>query len=569
MSLQPLSGLDALFLHLETPAMPMHIGALQLLELPSGFRGRFDAALRRHIAARLDSAPVLRRRLVPVPLKLADPAWTEAEPDLAEHVRAVRLAGAGAAGAGIDELEAAVAELHAQPLPRDRPLWRMWVFDGLAQGPQGQRRVAIYTQLHHAAVDGQAAVALGRVLLDTQPVPAPARMPRRRQAHAAAPGTARLLGQALTGQASKLAGLLRRLPQAGGTLKDAALRAAARGMADDGDAPSNLTLAPRTPFNASVGPRRRYATLTLPLAELRALAQALDITLNELVLLLCAGALRGLLQRTGALPRQPLVAAVPLSLRAAGDGRADNQASISLVSLGTHLADPRKRLQHVRKASASMKAAMGALREVLPTDYPSLGVPWLLEAAASLYGRARLADRLPQVANLVISNVPGPAQPLYLAGARLLASYPASIVVHGLALNITVQTLEASLDIGIVADADALAAPRELAQDLVAALDELHLLAPGVAVQPVPTLAALARLGLGRLARRGVAQVGSVAEAVASGAQRGVGQAARGLVQAAVRGALAAALEPAAEKPSSKRSPAAGQARGGRGRGRG
>ena len=132
---------------------------------------------------------------------------------------------------------------------------------------------------------------------------------------------------------------------------------------------------------------------------------------------------------------------MPISLREAGNTRADNQASTSLISLGTHLADPAKRLAHIRNASSAMKSTMGRMKSILPTDFPSIGVPWLMEAAVSLYGKAKVADRIPQVANLVISNVPGPQVPLYLAGARVLTNCPTSIVVHGLALNITVQKL--------------------------------------------------------------------------------------------------------------------------------
>ena len=167
---------------------------------------------------------------------------------------------------------------------------------------------------------------------------------------------------------------------------------------------------------------------------------------------------------------------MPISLREAGDTRPDNQASMSLVSLGTHLADPAKRLAHIRVATAAMKSTMGRMKSILPTDYPSIGVPWLIEAAASLYGKARVAERLPQVANVVISNVPGPQVPLYLAGARVLSNHPTSIVVHGLALNITVQSFDASMDFGLMADGAALPDVKALALAVDAALDELRAL---------------------------------------------------------------------------------------------
>ena len=223
----------------------------------------------------------------------------------------------------------------------------------------------------------------------------------------------------------------------------------------------------------------------MPLSELKALGQAHGATLNDLVLMLCAGALRSYLLQHQQLPRKSLVAAVPISLRPAGDTRSDNQASMSLISLGTHLPDPGRRLAHIRAASQAMKTTMGQMKSILPTDFPSIGIPWLMQAAASLYGKARVAERLPQVANVVISNVPGPQVPIYLAGARVLANCPTSIVVHGLALNITVQSFDAHMDFGLMADAQAMPDVKALALALDAALIELRAL-------PVPAKAAAA-----------------------------------------------------------------------------
>jgi hypothetical protein len=149
---------------------------------------------------------------------------------------------------------------------------------------------------------------------------------------------------------------------------------------------------------------------------------------------------------------------------------------MSLISLGTNVADPLKRLAHVKAASAAMKSTMGSLKSILPTDFPSLGVPWLLEAATALYGKAKVADRIPQVANVVISNVPGPPVPLYMAGARMLTNYPTSIIVHGMALNITVQSYDQSLDFGLMADAQAMPDVTDLAQAIRIAYDDLQAL---------------------------------------------------------------------------------------------
>ena len=241
-------------------------------------------------------------------------------------------------------------------------------------------------------------------------------------------------------------------------------------------APSNLTLAPRTPLNVSVSAGRAFACVSLPLQALKALGKTHNATINDMVLMLCSSALRRHYGKKRRLPRKSMVAAVPISLRAKGDTASDNQASMSLISLGTNIADPRRRLAHVKAATAAMKSTMGSLKSVLPTDFPSLGLPWLMEAATALYGRARVADRIPQVANVVISNVPGPPVPLYMAGARMLSNYPTSIVVHGLALNITVQSYDQSLDFGLIADAAAMPDVHELAAAIRLAFDELKLL---------------------------------------------------------------------------------------------
>lgn len=468
--MQQLSGLDATFLYLETPEMPMHVGALHLYELPVGYKGRFLTAVRQHIRDRLPATPVLRRRLWWMPLNMANPAWVDAQPDLRVHV----VPGHVPKGAGLAELEVEVARLHAQLLDRQRPLWKFHVFEGLAPGPKGERRAAIYTQLHHAAVDGQAAVALANALLDLTPAPRrPALRPSRGQKVFRLDMTEMLRG-VIASQATKIAGIIRELPSTVGTLKDAATGAISHaGLLTGRKGSGNITLAPATPFNVSVTADRAFAAVTLPLRAVRELGLAHGATLNEMVLMLCSSALRRHFGKRRQLPRKSMIAAVPITLRAQGDTAADNQASMSLVSLGTHIADPIERLAHVKRASAAMKSTMGSLKRILPTDFPSLGVPWLLEAATALYGKARVADRIPQVANLVISNVPGPPVPLYMAGAKMLTNYPTSIVVHGLALNITVQSYDQSLDFGLMADAKALPDVRELADAIRVAWDDL------------------------------------------------------------------------------------------------
>src|ERR1700712_5380406 len=163
--MKQLPGLDASFLHLETPQMPMHVGALHNFEMSEKYKGDFLEDMRRHMAARLVLQAALRQKLLKMPMNLSNPVWIDDEPDLDKHVVGIKLP----AGSGQKELERQIGLLHPVLLDRSRPLWKFHVFDGLANGPDGSKRYAMYTQLHHAAVDGQAAVALGQAILDLSP----------------------------------------------------------------------------------------------------------------------------------------------------------------------------------------------------------------------------------------------------------------------------------------------------------------------------------------------------------------------------------------------------------------
>jgi WS/DGAT/MGAT family acyltransferase len=229
-------------------------------------------------------------------------------------------------------------------------------------------------------------------------------------------------------------------------------------------------------LNAPVTASRAFAAVTLPLLELKALGKAHEATLNDVVLWLCSTAMRAHYAAKGELPKKSMVAAVPVSLRAKGDTSADNQASMTLLSLGTHVADARKRLAHIKAATKSMKSTLAKVKNVLPTDFPSIGVSWLTEAASAVYRRAAGSDKIPSVANVAISNVPGPPVPLYLAGARMLTNYPCSIVTHGMGLNITVQSYAQSLDFGMMADAQAMPDVRRLADGVMEAFEALRVL---------------------------------------------------------------------------------------------
>ncbi len=464
--MKPLSGLDALFLHLETPETPMHVGALHLLAAPPGDARAYVAEVRRHVAGRLHLSPVFTRRLAPMPLAVANPVWVHAGAvDPRMHVRHVRLPAPGS----FAQLEATVARLHARLLERDRPFWRLYVIEGLASG-----ELALYTKVHHATLDGAASVAFAHALLDTTALPRavpPSGIPADGGEQ---PGLAQLLGTAARTTAAQALRAFRQLPELARVMTALVARTDATPARNLRGA--SFRFAPRTPLNVTIGRARAIATLSIPLPAVVRVAERHQVTVNDVVLAVVSGALRRHFADRGELPAEPMVAAVPVSLRDAGNTDATTLATMSRMGLATDIPGPLARLHAIHAGSGRTKSLARELRSVIPTDFPSLGMPWLFGAAAALYGRARLAERIPPLANLVVSNFAGAGTPLYLAGARLLTWWPLSIVEHGLGLNVTAQSYAGSLDFGVVAARDALRDPDAFAGAMREAFTQLQAL---------------------------------------------------------------------------------------------
>ena len=467
--MKSLSGVDGVFLHLETAQTPMHVASLHLFDLPAGVTADdFLAEVRRQMRRRVRIAPVLTRKLAPMPLQFANPVWVEEQQlEWAYHVQHITLEPPGTQA----QLEELAGRLHSELLDRHRPLWRMAVIDGLASG-----QVAYYFQIHHAVLDGQAGVLLAQALFDV--TPKPRALPRARATAVEHPGVVELAAAALRHDAAQYVKLLRHLPDVARTL--AGLIGGPPG-AKKPDAPGgkpgglgqNFSFGPKTALNVPVTGERGFAAVTLPLVALKALAEAHEAKLNDIVLALCGGALRRYLAAHGGVPDKPLIATMPISLRASGNTDFSVQATLSLVNLNTHIADPVQRLRAIRDAAGAMKSLARRARGVIPTDFPSFGTPWLLHGLAELYARSGIVDAMPPFANLVISNVPGPSVPLYAAGARMTAYWPLSIVEHGVGLNITVMSYAGDMGFGFTTARNAVPDARELSIALLAAFDEL------------------------------------------------------------------------------------------------
>jgi diacylglycerol O-acyltransferase / wax synthase len=472
-ALKHLSGLDATFLYLETPETPMHVGSLHLYELPEGFKGSFHAQVLRHMAKRIHLSSIFTSRLAFMPFDLGHPIWVHDDQfDLARHVRKI-----SAAKMTVKMAQDMAAKLHGRLIDRKHPLWEFYVFDSIAR-KDGSVCAGFYSKIHHAALDGKGGTVLANAVLDVSAVPREVAPPdpARKTRSAGDLKIGEMIGAVFSNSLAQYAKLAKSLPSAasqiGSTLGKNNLKLSSKSI----KAKSPISLAPKTPFNVGITADRVFVTASMPFAECRVMAKSVGASFNDIVLWICSTALRSYLAQHASIPKKPLIAAMPVSLRDDSNKDMGNQASMSLANLATHIAHPVKRMAAIMESTGKVKQALVNLKSVLPTDYPSFLAPWIVGGAARLalktYGRGSVAEKLPMVANLVISNVPGPQVPLYMAGARMLTFHPLSIVMHGLGLNITIQTYAGNVDFGIIAGKNALPHAQDLANALLAAFKE-------------------------------------------------------------------------------------------------
>lgn len=461
-----LSGVDASFLHLETPEMPMHVGSLNIFDLPDGYKGDFYEDVKAHIAGRMHLAPVFERKLAQMPFELSNPVWVDDDDvDLDYHIRRVVLSKPGS----FRQLEQLVGRLHSSLIDRSRPLWEFYIIEGLHTG-----QPAIYAKVHHAAVDGQAGVALAKAIYDITPEPRQIKLPRRQRSNQYQLGVAELATAAVQNTVQQYIKLITTIPNAMRAVASVAVPKFGEASPTRFGLPKNWRLGPKTPLNVSITNQRSFAARSVSLDEIKQVAKRAEVTLNDVVMAASSGALRRYLKDYGALPDSSLIAAVPVSLREAGNTDLNNQVTMMVVSLATDIADPIERLRTINASSKEAKELTGSFKAAIPTDFPSFGAPWIMSGLALLFGRSKISDQIPPVANVAISNVPGANVPLYMAGAKLATYFPVSIPSHGVALNITVQSYNGSLDYGFTACRRAMPDVEDLADHLVAAHKELR-----------------------------------------------------------------------------------------------
>src|SRR3954464_12922662 len=454
--MRQLTTLDAQFLAVESARTYGHVGSLAVYDPSTAPGGTFEiAALCRLVGERIHLLPPLQWRLARVPFGVDLPYWIE-DPDfdLDFHIRESAVPPPGDAR----RLAETVARIFARPLDRNRPLWEIYLIHGLPEG-----HVALLTKIHHSVVDGVSGNEILSVLLDPsregREIPdAPRIRPDR------VPSDVSMAGRGALGVVRHPLRMLRSVPKTlphltelpgvaalpgGPTVSKAVGRFIGRG--DPAILEATTARAPRTPFNGPISPHRRFAFGQLPLAAVKALKNEYGTTVNDVVVSLCAGAVREWLLERDALPAEPLVAMVPMYVRKRDEkGSWGNRISMMIVPIPTNEPDPATRLQRTHELLRSAKERHSALPASLLTDATAFIPP----AVASLAARNTfdILSRTRPPLNLVISNVPGPRTSLYCAGAELQANFPISVVVDGVGLNIPVVSYKDRVDFGIIAD---------------------------------------------------------------------------------------------------------------------
>jgi diacylglycerol O-acyltransferase len=504
--LRQLTGLDAQFLALETPRQAGHVGGLAILDPSTRPNGKLELAdVQNMIAERLSLLPPFRWRLKPVPLGLDYPYWID-DPDfdLEYHVRELALAPPPTDAKLADQ----VARIFSRPLDRRRPLWELYVIHGLAQ-----ERVGVLTKIHHAAVDGMSGAEILGVLLDLSPQgrEAPAPAPPCRDVE---PGGIEMLARGLLGAPRYVGRVVSAIPSTLPNLEDTPIvnqlpgakalgRTTKRAVRMLRRRPSRVLERseldpPRTSFNGRVSPHRRFAFGQLSLADVKLVKDQYGCTVNDVVVAICAGSVRRWLLEHAELPDRPLVTQVPVSVRSEEQrGTFGNRIGMMSVPLHVDEADPLRRLELTHTALRTAKNRHRALPAELLQDATQF-IPPAVFARAARVTFSLAAIRKP-IWNLVVSNVPGPQVPLYLAGARVEANYPVSVITDGMGLNITVMSYCGRLDFGIVSDREQMRDVWKLIGWLRESLAEL--MPEGRSLSPTPGLAAAAEAGSAAAAR--------------------------------------------------------------------
>ena len=458
--MQRLTGMDASFLYLETPTSHMHVAMTGIYDTSTMPNGYSFEAIREHIRSRLHLVAPFTRRLVAVPFQLHHPVWiNDPNFDLDYHVRRIAVPAPG----GRRELGEIAGQIASIPLDRTRPLWEAWVIEGLKHD-----RIGFIAKVHHAAIDGASGAEIMTSLYDLEPSPPPTEPVEIDVEHV--PSDTELVSYAV---ASRFRRATQLVPLATRTIQG--MNNVIRNRNDpEGRVGAVPLTAPRTPWNAAITSHRRVAFARIGLEDAKLIKDAYGVKMNDVVLAVVAGALRHYLDEHDATPGEPLMAVVPVSVRTDDEsGTAGNKVSAMFTSLATDIDDPIERLKAIAEATIGAKAEHNAVGARLLTDWGEFAAPRTFALASRLYSSMKLADLHRPIHNLVISNVPGPPFPLYLAGAEMVAAYPMGPIHEGAGLNATVLSYRDSIDFGFMACRELMPDLWDLAKAVPAAFDEL------------------------------------------------------------------------------------------------
>lgn len=463
--MQRLSGMDASFLYMETPTHHMHVSGTLILD-PTTMSGGYSFERLSHlIRTRLHLMPMLRRRLLPVPLGIDHPIWVEdPEFSLERHLHRLTVHPPGTRR----DLAELVGDLASRPLDRNLPLWEMNVVEGLDDGS-----VAFVTKMHHACIDGITGADMMAHLLDLEadaPDPPP---PEQEWVPEAIPSE---IDRALSAVVSRARDPLRATKAMIRTSRS--MIEMGRGVIgfgrEDKLRPALPFTGPRTVLNGPITPNRVVAFGQASLDDLKAVKTAFGATVNDVVLAASAISLRHYLLAHDDLPDRPLIAAVPVSVHGQGASDGVNQVSNMFVRLAVDIDDPVEILLRIREETKDAKAVHNAMGADLIQDMAQMTPPGVYNLGMRLYSSSGMSGALPPVQNLVISNVPGPPVPLYLAGARVRGIYPFGPLIEGSGINITVLSNMGNMDFGVIACGDTVPDVWDIADGFGAAVLELR-----------------------------------------------------------------------------------------------
>jgi diacylglycerol O-acyltransferase len=457
-----LTALDANFLYAESAQVINHVASVQEFSLPNGSTStEFVAGLKTFLMDRIHTVPYLSRKIIEVPGGVDHPSWVrDTAFHIDNHVYEVVLDFPGSHA----QLEAKVAELHSELMDRSKPLWKLIVISGLADGT-----VAYYNQVHHACIDGMAGQAATMILMDNT-LDHPVHNVPEDFFDAEDTSMRRLFGQAFENLVAYQLGTIKRTI---GVI-DSTVSMTQRAIDPSKSFGALAELAPRTPFSNGISSSRSFSCGKLSLTNAKAMGKSLDAKVNDVFMTACSGGLRTYLERKGQLPTTTIIAGCPVSLRAPGAQDMGNAVTLMQVALATDIRDPRIRLLKIKSSANIAKEVTADLAAGYEPNVSLPGLPNVLSNLAKLTTSTN--DFIPMPFNVVISNVPGPREVLYSNGAKMLSHYPVSIPTHGLGLNITVQSYCDSLYFSITACETAVPNAEELKQDILDAFIELKAL---------------------------------------------------------------------------------------------